>query len=381
MRKSDEIKQKLYDNKELKAEERNTLITELIEAEKQEAKENEEVTNAMGGIQSFSTRGENNEPSNFSVLGSQLPSDKKPKNLGSVYKLLQNKALTVEDMNELRVSNLSSTDGSSGGYLIPLDQNNKIEELARELVDLSKIVRIKPTKTKIGSINNDTGKEYEDLPLLVEGDEIVDESSKLEFKNIKFEIKEYAGIIKIPNNLLNDNAADLKSYINRWLLKRGIATKNKLILEEIKKLDKVAITKLDELKDTLNVKLDPSIKKKSNLITNQDGFNFLDKLKDANDKYLLQDNPTKDTEKMLFGRPIYTLKNALLPTATGKVPLIVGSFKDLICLVDRQQTSLLPTNQSSEAFKKNETHVRAIIRLDVVTDDDKGAIYNELTIS
>lgn len=378
MKRSDEIRAKLYDNKDLKAEERNALITELIAEEKKEQEEETAISNAMNG--NFSKIGEEkNEPKNYIKLGGEKEEDKL-KNSDAIYKLLQNKVLSVQDMNDLNASNLSSADGSKGGYLIPVDQNNKIEELSRELIDLSKIVRIKPTKTKTGSINNDTGKEYEELSLLVEGNDIVDDSSKLEFKNIKFEIKEYAGIIKIPNTLLNDNSAELKEYINRWLCKRGVATKNKLILDEIKKLDKVGITKLDDLKDTLNLKLDPAIKKKSNIITNQDGFSYLDKLKDENGKYLLQDNPTKETEKMLFGKPIYTLKNVLLPTETGKVPLVVGSFKDLVCLVDREQVSLLPTNQSSEAFKKNETHVRAIIRLDVVTNDDKGAIYNELTI-
>ena len=46
------------------------------------------------------------------------------------------------------------------------------------------------------------------------------------------------------------------------------------------------------------------------VIAYQNGYNFLDKLKDKDGKYILQPNPTQPTQMMLFGKyPIVKVSN------------------------------------------------------------------------
>ncbi|MBC2855613.1 phage major capsid protein [Cetobacterium sp. 2A] len=45
------------------------------------------------------------------------------------------------------------------------------------------------------------------------------------------------------------------------------------------------------VKDIMDVTLDPSISALAKVITNQDGFNYLNKLKDSQGNYLLEKDP------------------------------------------------------------------------------------------
>ena len=81
----------------------------------------------------------------------------------------------------------------------------------------------------------------------------------------------------------------------------------------IEKLAKQAIKSLDDIKDVLNVKLDPAISPNAILLTNQDGFNYLDKLKDKDGKYILQPDPTQPNRKLFNGsNPVVVISNRFL---------------------------------------------------------------------
>ena len=71
----------------------------------------------------------------------------------------------------------------------------------------------------------------------------------------------------------------------------------------------MVVSNLDSLKDIFNEQLDPAVAATSIVITNQSGFNFLDKLKDSDGNYILQKDPTLQTKgKLLFGEyPIVKL--------------------------------------------------------------------------
>ncbi|WP_144500403.1 phage major capsid protein, partial [Bacillus pumilus] len=112
-----------------------------------------------------------------------------------------------------------------------------------------------------------------------------------------------------------------------------------LILAILDGLKKVEFKGLDDIKKTLNVTLDTAITSSAIIMTNQDGFNYLDQLKDADGKYLLKDIPSEPTNKMLFGRRVVVISNKVLKTKAGKAPVIVGDLKEAVVLFDRQQQS------------------------------------------
>lgn len=174
------------------------------------------------------------------------------------------------------------------------------------------------------------------------------------------------------------------AYLAKWIAKKSVITRNKLILKLLDTLTKVAVSGLDEIKTILNVTLDPSISLGAIILTNQDAFNYLDQLKDSDGKALLQPNPTQPTQKLLYGKPVVVFANRLLPTTgttTKKAPIIIGDLKEAIVLFDRQQVSLASTNVGGKAFGRNSTDVRAIEREDVTFFDNEAVVYGQLTIS
>ena len=77
---------------------------------------------------------------------------------------------------------------------------------------------------------------------------------------------------------------------------------NAMILKTINTMTagkEVVISSIDSLKDVFNVSLEPAIALSAVVITNQSGFNYLDKLKDSDGKYILQPNPTQPTQMLL----------------------------------------------------------------------------------
>lgn len=301
------------------------------------------------------------------------------------YNALGGKNLTAEQMDVLTTLNnsFSSTSGEDGGYLIPLDQRTAIKELKRQMVSLEEYVNVEPVTTLTGSRNIEKEAEY--TPFTTFDETGLKEETNPQFVKVNYTIKDRGGMIYVPNSLLKDNTAGLKTYINSWLAKKQVATRNKLILDLLATQAKTAIAGLDDIKNTFNVTLDPSISAISICVTNQSGFNALDKMKDSDGKYILQPDPTQPTKKLLFGLyPIVVVSNKILKndtTSGTKAPLIMGSLKEAITLFDREAMSLDATNVGAEAFKKNQTAIRAITREDVEkVDFENTIVYGQLTV-
>ena len=189
----------------------------------------------------------------------------------------------------------------------------------------------------------------------------------------------------MSEELLADTDQDLLNYVYRWLAKKSVITENAQILALLKTLTKAPLTSIDSVKDVLNVTLDPAISLLSSVVTNQDGFNYLDKQKDSEGRYLLQPNPLDSTQKMLFGKSVTVLSNKVLPTdaagGTKKAPLLIGSFEDAVILFDRQATTLVGTSIGGDAWKRDSFDIKAVMRFDVQKFDDQAVVYGELALS
>ncbi|MFS7427042.1 phage major capsid protein [Carnobacterium maltaromaticum] len=121
---------------------------------------------------------------------------------------------------------------------------------------------------------------------------------------------------------------------------------------------------------------------KWNVVTNQDGFNFLDKLKDEKGNYILQPDPTNATKKVLFGAyPVVTLGNKFLPTVTKKAPIFLGDLKEAVILFDRGVYEVTATNTGGKSFTRNTTDVRVIDRFDVQKWDEDAVVNGEIDLT
>ena len=373
MRKSDEIRQKLAT---LKNEATSLLNREGVTAEELRAKQAEiEAQEAALEIALKIEKEAQNAQTGKKHEESGLD-DSQAAYTKAFYNALRGKA-TVED--QLVIQNaLSSTVEADGGLLIPVDQQTEINELKRHYQSLREFVTVEPVSTKTGSRVVEKYAETTAFAELTEGDSITDTDSP-QFEAIKYDIKDYAGILPIPNNLLNDTNTKIRAYLNRWLAKKSVATENKNILTVLKTGTKKTIKTIDDIKNIINVDLDPTISNNSIVLTNQDAFNVLDKMKDADGNYLLEKDPTNPTKKLLSGKTVYVLSNKILPTNTQNAPIFIGNLKEAVVLFDREQLSLLSTNIGKDAFEKNLTNVRAILRHDVKKFDGGAFVFGEIS--
>ena len=68
-----------------------------------------------------------------------------------------------------------------------------------------------------------------------------------------------------------------------------------MILEQIATKDVTAMKDLDDIKKALNITLGQAFKPTSAIVTNDDGLQWLDTLKDNEGRYLLQPDPANAT--------------------------------------------------------------------------------------
>ncbi|MGG3325882.1 phage major capsid protein [Bacillus velezensis] len=299
-------------------------------------------------------------------------------------KSLRGKRLTEEERDLFESEEFRAMSGKNeedGGILIPEDISRTIKELKREQEQqLEQYVTVEPVATRSGTRMLEKNSDMTPFAVLEEMDEIA-ETDQPRFTKLSYKITDYAGILPLSNTLLQDTDQAIMSYVARWFVKKSITTRNALILSILDSLKKVQFKGLDNIKKTLNVTLDPAISAGAIIMTNQDGFDYLDQLKDGDGKYLLKDIPTEPTNKMLFGRRVVVISNKVLKTVSGKAPMIIGDLKEAIVLFDRQQQSIASTDVGAGAFETNTTKVRAIEREDVRLWDSEAVVYGQLTLA
>ena len=140
-----------------------------------------------------------------------------------------------------------------------------------------------------------------------------------------------------------------------------------------------AITNYKGIKKAINVTLDSAYADGANIVTNQDGFDWLDELDDSNSRPLLQPLLTDPTKKMLAGHIITVASNTQLPTATKVVPIYVGSMFDYVKFFDRKAVTVDVSREAG--FTKNATFLRAIERFDVEAGDASAMVALSYTLA
>ncbi|CUB50915.1 Phage capsid family protein [Bacillus subtilis] len=303
-------------------------------------------------------------------------------------KALRNKPLNAEERefleDDLEKRAMSGLTGEDGGLVIPQDIQTKINELSRSFDALEQYVTVEPVRTRSGSRVLEKNSEMIPFVEITEMGEIP-ETDNPKFSNVQYAVKDRAGILPLSRSLLQDSDQNILKYVINWLGKKSKVTRNVLILNVIEKLTKQAIKSLDDIKDVLNVKLDPAISPNAILLTNQDGFNYLDKLKDKDGKYILQSDPTQKNKKLFAGtNPVVVVSNRFFKTkgtTNKKAPLIIGDLKEAIVLFKREDMELASTDVGGKAFTRNTLDLRAIQRDDVQMWDNESAVYGEIDLS
>ena len=191
------------------------------------------------------------------------------------------------------------------GLIVPQDIQTKINEIMRQLNDLSEYVTVEPVNTLSGSRVLEADSTMTPFQVVEEYGEIK-EMDNPKFVPITYKLVKRAGYLPITNEILRDSDQNILNYVARWIAKKYIVTKNTLITTLLSGLQPVVLNSVDDIKKVLNVELDPAISQNAVIITNQEGFHWLDTQKDQNGRYLLQDDITQPGKKLFTttGRPL-----------------------------------------------------------------------------
>lgn len=308
-------------------------------------------------------------------------------------KAVRNKDLNKNDMNifermkEIRdvptaTPYLSSASDADGGLIVPKDVQTRINEYKRQyafelqsLVDVERVTA--PTGLRVFE-------KLADSVAFVNIDEweTIKEVAAPQFEKKEYSLAQYAGILPIPRNLLQDTDAALLDTIAKFIARKTIVTRNAQILAKINAsyADKKTLAGVDDFKDVLNVELDAVFANNAKIITNQDGFNVLDKLKDENGNYLLQPDVKSPTGKALLGKAVVLVPNRELPSTLDKAPVYIGDMKEAIKFFDRGVYEITSTEIGGNAFTRNSMDIRVIDRFGVEAWDTAAVIAGELAV-
>ncbi|MFA7174930.1 MAG: phage major capsid protein, partial [Kiritimatiellia bacterium] len=189
------------------------------------------------------------------------------------------------------------------GLIVPVDAQTKINEIQRMLNPLSQYVSVQTVKTLSGSRVLEADNAMVPLAIVAEGGAI-QPTDNPQFTPVAYNLVKRAGILPITDELLADTDQNLLGYVSDWIARKVVVTYNTLIATLLNLLAPVPLADLDAVKTVKNVTLDPAIALNSTVVTNQDGFNWLDTQIDGVGRYLLQDDITLPGRKLLYGMPV-----------------------------------------------------------------------------
>ena len=331
---------------------------------------------------------------------------------------------------------MSEGTGTEGGYTVPEDVRTDIEKLREAKFNLAQLVSVEKVSTMSGKRTYKKRSSQTGFSKVGEGNAIGVKNTP-QFDRLSYEIGKYAGILPVTNELLEDSDANIYNLLTEWIADESRVTRNKLITEKIKEKAKTALTSLDDIKKALNVTLGQAFKRTSKIVTNDDGLQYLDTLKDEEGKYLLQPNPSNPMKLVLAAGatsiPVEVIPNADLtsenvytastdatvqegktyytrsgsegsyvytvvseptgnPSSSSyyeltayQIPVVIGDLKEGIKLFDRELLNILASNTAAagdlNAFEEDLTLYRAIEREDVQTRDADAFVNGYIEIS
>lgn len=282
---------------------------------------------------------------------------------------------------------------ADGGYTVPEDIQTRINERRTAKTSLIDLVDVENVTTNKGSRTFKKRTQQTGFTKIGEGGKL-SAGSTPQFERMSYEIAKYAGYFPVTNELLEDSDANITDTLVTWIGDESRVTRNKIILGVIDQKAKTTIKSLDDIKEALNVTLGQAFKQTSCIVTNDDGLQWLDTLKNDRGEYLLQPSPADPMKMVLCAGattvPVKVIPNDDMPSdtttkGTTKIPVIIGDLKEGIKFFDRKRLTLITSNIAVagelNAFEEDLTLFRAIEREDCKTKDDAAFVNGVLTIT
>lgn len=281
--------------------------------------------------------------------------DKKEKETRSINQFIRTKGETRDGL---------TTVGAEA--VIPIDRITKPEKQPETVVDLRQHVGRVPVTTGTGSYpilkaNKNKMISVEELaknPAL----------ANPEFTKVNYEIATYRGYIPVSQEALDDSDVDLGGLVAEHIQRQSLNTSNAAIAAKLQEAPAKAVSTIDDLKDIVNVAIDPAYGVK--FIASQSFFNELDKMKDNDGRYLLQQDVTVASGYKLLGREVVVMADDVIGKKAGDKVAFVGDPSLFAKYFDRQQASV--------RWVDNEVYgqlLAGFVRFDVEVADKAAGFY------
>lgn len=298
-------------------------------------------------------------------------------------KKFSNKTLTQQE-NELLVQNslllptTSAPNGTNGeAYILPQDIQTAITRKKREYRSFRSVLGYYKTTALSGSFPVENLDNIAGLIDFEDGTDGVDTNTPA-FTKVPFKLKEKAAFIKLSNTLLALTDNDLISYIVEVFSKRAVITENAMAVAALGTgKTKKSLATWKALKSSINKDLDPAALYSTAIVTNQDGFDYLDSQLDENGRPVMQPDISEPTKRRFMGYEVVVFSNALLPTVTRSshtyAPVYYGDLQDGVKFVDMGSTAFATSDAAG--FYSNTTVARLIEFIDVIQCDSSDKCY------
>lgn len=275
---------------------------------------------------------------------------------------------------------MRESSGPDGGYTVPSDIVTKIIALRESKESLLSEVRVEPVTSKSGRRTIKKRGQHQGFSTVAEAAKF-GKAGTPQFAVLSYEIEKRGGYLPITNELLADSDNNIAAIAQEWLADEARVTANKEILAVIQAKTAQNLTNLDGILAAW-VGLGSTFRATSKLITNDDGLLWLGTLKDGNGRYLLTPNPADPQQLRLcvgpYTLPVKTYDNDAIPTANGRIPMILGDLKEGVVYWDRQQFSVKVSDTAVvgdfNAFEQDMTIWRGSLRDDCTAWDDEAFV-------
>lgn len=347
----DQLKKDLADElKELDEETKATEIQEAKPKEQQAQPEKQESTEPTSNTNPINKKDKEEKRSMEVILN-----DKKETYTRSINQFIRTKGEKRDGL---------TTVGAEA--VIPVDRITKPEKQPETVVDLRQHVGRVPVTTGTGSypILRANKNKMISVAELAKNPALANP----EFTKVNYEIETYRGYIPVSQESLDDSDIDLGGLVAESIQRQSLNTSNAAIAAKLQTAKAKTVTTIDDLKDIVNVAIDPAYAVK--IIASQSFFNELDKMKDNDGRYLLQQDVTVASGYKLLGREVVVMADDVIGKKAGDKVAFVGDPSLFAKYFDRQQASV--------RWVDNDVYgqlLAGFIRFDVEVADTAAGFY------
>nr|WP_316614639.1 phage major capsid protein [uncultured Ruminococcus sp.] len=300
-------------------------------------------------------------------------------------------AKAVRAMVRKDVTPMTEGVDADGGYTVPVDISTKINEYPSAEFSVEPYITTETVSTNKGARTYEKKSAVTPFAPVDEGGAIPPVATP-KFERKTYAIGDMGGYVPITNDLLDDSDTNLEAYLVGKLRDKEIATINSEFFTamtatggEGQQTAPEDIASINDIKKIINVTIGSAYD--SQIMVNDDGWNWLDCLEDKNGRPLLTpygDSNNRVGELSVGGSIINVIRvpNKVWASTATHMPIIIGDTKAAFRRFDRQQLKLMISNVASvagfNAFEQNGALIRAIMRDDAKIWDKDAFVYGQI---